>query len=325
MELINAAINGDINTIKVLANKPDFVVDVKNRQGFTALIFATQTTNTTSNIETVKLLLDLGANVNATDNKGNTALMFAVQETTRSSNIETVKLLLDRGADVNIRSNDGYTALMASVYSVNTTSNIETVKLLLDRGADVNNRSDSGYTALIYALNIENIELIELLLDYGANPYTFYRRDNRDVREILNKYRWHQTYNNIKIKSRQYSSSGDLPLPRDVWELILLRQKQQYLCENLLNDDNLYMLIAFAEMLEIPVTESLTKRQVCTLISEQLVWGGKYTPESLSYTTKRYNDTRETVIQLAYRLGIDIHQPVDRILDEIASILGQPL
>ena len=53
-----------------------------------------------NDIKEIKNLLAKGAYINAKDKDGYTALMKASQ----SSSTETVKLLLDKGADVNVKS-----------------------------------------------------------------------------------------------------------------------------------------------------------------------------------------------------------------------------
>ncbi len=186
--------------------------------------------------------------------------------------------------------------------------------------------------AAINSSGTSTIETVRLLLDYGADPFIHINRDylTEDLEIIIDEYRWKTIYNNIKLQAKQYSKleniEGDLEvnivLPYDIWELILLRHKQQQLCRNLINPENKYILLGFAEMLEIPIPENITKKDLCTIISEQLTWGGKYSPDSAIYTNKRYNDARENIIKLAYRLGIDIHQPINKILDEIGSILN---
>jgi ankyrin repeat protein len=54
----------------------------------------------------IKLLIDKGANVNATDKDGGTALMKATDE----GQADIVKLLIDKGADVSAKNNGGLTA-----------------------------------------------------------------------------------------------------------------------------------------------------------------------------------------------------------------------
>ena len=62
------------------------------------------------------------------ERKNWTALMFACRFSNTTSSLDTVKLLLERGAYVNLKTNDGYTALMIAVRSSNIGSSLETVK-----------------------------------------------------------------------------------------------------------------------------------------------------------------------------------------------------
>ena len=82
-------------------------------------------------METVRLLLEKGADINSSNDFGSTILILAAFIFDESS--EIVKLLLENGANVNLTNKDGETALIAALYS----DNVETVKLLLENGADV--------------------------------------------------------------------------------------------------------------------------------------------------------------------------------------------
>jgi serine/threonine protein kinase/ankyrin repeat protein len=115
--------------------------------------------------DTVKVLLDQGANVNA---KGNndydlTALIAAVG----GHHIDTMRLLLERGADVNAMGHNGRTALWLAAkkgYS-------DIIELLLDAGANVNQSDRSGRTALMEATQEGHRDAVKLLLDRGANAH----------------------------------------------------------------------------------------------------------------------------------------------------------
>ena len=151
----------------------DSVVNQQNSDGWSPLILASRNSSLTSNIETVKLLLDYKADVNLKINYGSTSLIFASRNASTDSNIETVKLLLDYKADVNLKTDDGWTSLMLASRHSSTDSNIKTVKLLLDYKADVNLKNYNGWTSLMMASRHSsidsNIETIKLLLDYKAD------------------------------------------------------------------------------------------------------------------------------------------------------------
>ena len=83
-------------------------------------------------VETVKALIDQGADINQRDDNGRTALMFAVV----NMHYETMKVLLEYGADVQAKSTVGGTALMGAAMAGDLTM----VQALLDKGADVHVR-----------------------------------------------------------------------------------------------------------------------------------------------------------------------------------------
>jgi ankyrin repeat protein len=89
---------------------------------------------------TVKLLLDAKADVNARSAGGNTPLLRAME----ARNPAVTKLLLDRGADPNLAYKNGYTPLHCAVNVENT----NLMQLLLDHKADPNLRNNEGRTPL---------------------------------------------------------------------------------------------------------------------------------------------------------------------------------
>ena len=135
-------------------------INAKNdTEGFTALML---TAANNPNPEASRVLIDLGANVNAKSTKGGTALMFA---SVFSKNPETVKILIEAGADLNAENDEGNTALILScVYS-----RAEIARLLIQSGADLNHSNKHGATALMFSAGRNDIEILRILVDAGAD------------------------------------------------------------------------------------------------------------------------------------------------------------
>lgn len=133
---------------------------VKSKSGVKASAGTLIEASLHGHLDTVRRLLDQGADINAKGNTGATALMMACWW----GHVDIVKLLLDRGANVNAKGLDGYTALMeAARYG-----RFEIAELLLERGAHVNAKTAMGKTARSFAKDKGHTRLEELLLDYGA-------------------------------------------------------------------------------------------------------------------------------------------------------------
>ena len=112
---------------------------------WTPLMLSCRYSNTDSNIETVKLLLDSKADINFTTYDKWTPLMLSCRFSTCDSNTDTVKLLLDNKADINLQSDSGASALTLSCDHIN--KNLITIKVLLNYGADVR---DSNLLQMLY-------------------------------------------------------------------------------------------------------------------------------------------------------------------------------
>ena len=113
------------------------------------------------NLEIVRLLVDAGADVNATDAiLGRPMLSWAIQD----NNPEIVRLLVDAGADVNATDDLGEPMLFRVIQD----NNPETVRLLVDAGADVNATDDRGNSMLYWAMLEENPDIVRILTEAGA-------------------------------------------------------------------------------------------------------------------------------------------------------------
>jgi uncharacterized protein len=128
-------------------------------------------------------LIDRRANVNARGPRGQTALMWAVSE----QHPDVVKVLLARGADIHARS-DEWTEMMAvpphgkpeynrliphggdtALMFAARVGDLASARLLIAAGANVNDADAWGVSSMVLAAHSGFTDLVELLLDKGAD------------------------------------------------------------------------------------------------------------------------------------------------------------
>jgi ankyrin repeat protein len=85
------------------------------------------------------------------------------------SSADTIDDLLMHGADPNYDAPDGFPSII-SVLSPPRPDALRVAMSLLDHGADPNLRGVNGWTALHLATHRQDIDLMRLLLDRGADP-----------------------------------------------------------------------------------------------------------------------------------------------------------
>lgn len=117
----------------------------------------------------IKMLLDYGADPNLSNNTvGTTPIMIAAYK----GQPENVQLLIDAGADVNATEQDGSTALMWILTWLENEEadqkRLSCARLLLEHGADVNAVDSSGKTVLAQTIEESKHYFAEVLLEYGA-------------------------------------------------------------------------------------------------------------------------------------------------------------
>jgi ankyrin repeat protein len=83
-----------------------------------------------------------------------------------NNHVETGRLLLDKGADVNANSALGETALIKALKHGDP--DIELVKLLVAAGTDINAATSDGKTALSLAIGKKRAEVVAFLRQAGA-------------------------------------------------------------------------------------------------------------------------------------------------------------
>ena len=177
--LMAAARSGDVRTVEqLLADGAD--VDARERErGQSALMWAVAQ----QHADVARMLIRNGADLDArtkvyhqlentagnTNTSGNfrmarggsTPLLFAA----RNGDVESAKVLLDAGANVNDAAASGAAALVVAAHSGHGPLAI----YLLEQRADPN-AAGAGYTALHAAVLRSQTELVNVLLDHGADP-----------------------------------------------------------------------------------------------------------------------------------------------------------
>jgi uncharacterized protein len=159
----------------------------------TALLFATRE----GKMDTVNVLIDAGADINAVDNEGTNALILA----TLNGHLDIAGRLLDSGADPDIADRWGRTALFVATdlntmdanprptpMPLDTLNPVDIVRLALNKGANPapelqsslpawmvvgaahNGILNKGATPFFRAAMSGDLEIMRMLVDAGADP-----------------------------------------------------------------------------------------------------------------------------------------------------------
>ncbi len=122
----------------------------------------------------VRWLVQNGVNVDTRTYRDQTALMLAVVESDDNSTNKMVKLLIELGADVNAEEDDYNDVKYTPLYFAAQNSNAEAVRILLEAGANPNLPSNETpfWIAIMkkHSLDANILCVVELLLQYGADP-----------------------------------------------------------------------------------------------------------------------------------------------------------
>ena len=133
--------------------------------------------------------------------------MISCANSNTSSSLETVKLLINSGADLNIQSTHGFTALTVASQYQHTSSSLETVKLLIDSGCDVNIMSDYGDTCLSYlVLFSKSLDVIKTVVSKNSivNNLSKMPDENKSRKEYNGNSLLHWCCIGIKGKTSSY-------------------------------------------------------------------------------------------------------------------------
>lgn len=146
---------GQLDTAKILiARGAD--VNYENRKSKTPLILATELIEP-CDTELVKILLTNNALVNKTTSNGNTALLSA----SKYGNIQMIDMLLHANANINWEYNDGASPLMRACYYEHP----NLVKYLIERGAFIESKNKRKETPLYIASFRGYLDIVKILVE----------------------------------------------------------------------------------------------------------------------------------------------------------------
>ncbi|MFO7900309.1 MAG: ankyrin repeat domain-containing protein [Planctomycetota bacterium] len=151
---------GKTQQVRAYVTALDPVDRYRDRLGYTLLHLAVSS----GNIPMAKLALELGASPDTQSWTGLRPLHLAV--TARAHARELTALLLDRGANPDGEDLYNRTPLHRAAM---TGAEPPVMKLLLEGGGDTTARCIDGYTPLLRAAEANDMELVQTLLDLGAN------------------------------------------------------------------------------------------------------------------------------------------------------------
>eukprot|EP00054_Salpingoeca_dolichothecata_P010551 m.58832 g.58832 ORF g.58832 m.58832 type:complete len:336 (-) comp19049_c0_seq2:120-1127(-) len=154
--LVDASYHGAPAVVKVLLQS-GANVNATDKTGNTALSQASQT----NHLEVVKILVGAGADLNMQNRYGASALVKA----SCSGHLEVAKVLVAAGADLNLYNGNGITALMLTCAH----GSFELAKILVAAGADLNLRNNAGDTALMFSSRFGHFEVVKILVAAGAD------------------------------------------------------------------------------------------------------------------------------------------------------------
>lgn len=163
MPLHVACEGGHLHVVKLLVENGAVVDAVAITNQDTPLILAVSS----GNVDIVKFLVQNSASLDTKNCYGNTALLQAAKD----GYYEICDELLNAGADISVVNNKGSSALHLCCYGENKKEHkIDLVRLLTKSGASVNARDERGVTPLLIAAGAARSDVIEFLLDNGADP-----------------------------------------------------------------------------------------------------------------------------------------------------------
>lgn len=202
----------NVDILKFLASNLD--LNTTDEQGRTPLFYLVR--NGALNTDSYTYVLSMGADINHVDNDGNTVLMALVKEIIDLSNdkekskekaedlenmINMIPWLVEEEMDYNRCNSDGDNPLMYATQYRHT----KVVEKLLEFEVDPNYINERGETPLAIAAmqGKSNIDMVSLLLDYGARPNIANEAGKTIIEKLIDTELFLRNGKKLKMKDRQ--------------------------------------------------------------------------------------------------------------------------
>ena len=200
--LFCAIVSGKKDVIEYLHTQNNQLIHAKDKNDDTAITLACEF----ANVEIVKLLVKLDADINQTGKNGQNGLLKAVASKTDGISDKIIKYLNSRNAQlIHARDVNKETAITLGCKSPHT--NFDTIKLLVDLGADVNQTGKDGKTGLLIAAKNGYLDIIKLL--HSKNNQCIHAEDcNGDTAVTLAC-----KYSELKTVKLLHDLGGDIKKP----------------------------------------------------------------------------------------------------------------
>ena len=154
--LLIAATKGCEDVLGILIENGIDIEQANEADSTTALMKAAKF----GHYESVKFLLENGAQINKKNRQGNSAIMFAVQY----GHLDIMQMLLEKGADINDKNILGFTPLLYALDYHQT----EIVEYLIENGAEVNVQTKNELTPIKIVKKDKDSLMVAYLVEHGA-------------------------------------------------------------------------------------------------------------------------------------------------------------
>ena len=177
--LMYSCLKGDLQLVHtILKHNPN--VNLKDSNNRNALFYSINA-DKGDNADIVLTLINSGINVNDPEKIGNIYMHSPLTLATQKNMKNTVKTLLEHGADPNwVVEKDGNTALHLAVKN----TNVEIIELLLQKGANLKIINNDNYTPLALALKISNTDIYQIIVEEHNKQAKI---ENDNVNNLLNE------------------------------------------------------------------------------------------------------------------------------------------